>query len=710
MNTSSSAYLAHGQTLQRQGRLAEAAALFRQVLSGEPRNADALHLLGITLGRMGRPEEAVELITAATRLRPSNPVMHANLGNALAEVGRDAEAIKSYERAAKLKPDLVPAHRGRGVVLAKLNRLEASLDSLRRAVGLAPGEAQLHSDLGVTLERLGRRNEALGHLERAVALNPYHVQAHYNRAVVQFDLGRYEQALSSIEQAVQLEPRNAVMLVHRGNTLWALGRAEEALASLDSSLAIAPQQAGVHHQRALILLVLQRHEHALASLDQALALAPERFGPHFHRGVALMALERQAEAIVSFDRALALEPTSAESFNNRGVALQELNRPHDALESFAAAANRKPDYVEAHTNLGNTLKGVGRFHEALESFDRALAIAPSHAPTLWGKSLLKLTQGELEEGWPLYEARLQVDHLRPYQRDFMIPRWLGEPLEGKTLLVHAEQGLGDTLQFIRYVPLLEARGAHVVLEVPPALLELLRSFAMRGTLVGQGEPSPQADYHCPLLSLPLAFQTRLDSIPGGVPYVTAEQTAVQEWRERLSSLPGFKIGLNWQGHVGAEKQPWVRGRSFALACAEPLASVPGVHLVSLQKGVAAEQRTQVGFGPAIEQLTDPMDTGPEALQETAALMSALDLVITSDTSTAHLAGALGVQTWVVLHAIADWRWLLDRSDSPWYPTMRLVRQRTAGDWPEVFGRLARELAVRTHGADPTAPESRSLPD
>ncbi len=693
MNSNTSAHLAQGQALQRQGRLAEAAALFRQVLASEPRNADALHLLGITLGRMGHPQEAVELLTAATRAKPSNPVMHANLGNALCELGREAEGVKSYERAVKLKPDFVPAHRGRGVALAKLDRLEGALESLRRAVRLAPGEAQLHNDLGVVLERLGQKNEALEQFEQAVVLNPYHVEAHYNRAQLELARGRYEQALASIEQAVQLDPRNAVLLAQRGNALWASGRVEEALASYDSSLAIAPGQAEVHHQRGLSLLALERHAEALSSLDRATALAPERFAPHFHRGVVLTALERHAEAMASFDRALALEPTSAESLNNRGVVLQELNRPHDALESFAAAIRHKPDHVEACTNLGNTLKGLGRFGEALDSFDRALAAAPGHAPTLWGKSLLKLTQGELEEGWPLYEARLRLDHLRPYQREFTIPRWSGEEsLEGKTLLVHAEQGLGDTLQFIRYVTLLEERGAHIVLEVPPVLVGLLRSFAMRGTLISRGDALPQADFHCPLLSLPLAFRTRLDTIPGGVPYVAADPAAVQEWRQRLSSLPGLKIGLNWQGHVGAEKQPWVRGRSFALACAEPLVRVPGVRLISLQKGAAAEQRKQVAFGQAIEQLTDPLDTSPAALQETAALMSALDLVITSDTSTAHLAGALGARAWVVLHAIPDWRWLLERPDSPWYPTLRLIRQRTAGDWPEVFDRVARELS------------------
>jgi hypothetical protein len=237
------------------------------------------------------------------------------------------------------------------------------------------------------------------------------------------------------------------------------------------------------------------------------------------------------------------------------------------------------------------------------------------------------------------------------------------------------------------------RGAHVVFEVPGELGRLLRSLPMRGTLLTRGERLPPLDYFCPLLSLPLAFGTQPETIPGGVPYVTADAAAVEAWRERLRAWPGLKIGLNWQGHVGAEKQPWIRGRSFALACAAPLARVPGVSLVSLQKGDAARQRSQVEFGGSLAELTDPLDTGADALMETAALMGALDLVITSDTSVAHLAGALGVPVWVVLQKVPDWRWLLETSDCAWYPTMRLFRQRMTGDWPEVFERVAEELSA-----------------
>lgn len=621
----SAAELAQGHALQRQGRLVEAAAVFQQVIAREPRNGDALHLLGVTLGQMGRPQEAVRLLGAAAEVRPSNPYIQCNFGNALNGIGRYAEAATAFERAATLKPDLLAAHRG--------------------------------------------------------------------RAVAELSQRRYEEALTSIDRALALQPRDAVMIANRGNALRALGRYADALASYDESIALATNDGDVHHSRALALLALERHEEALASLTRAQSLAPDRFGIHFHRGVALSLLHRHAEALASFDQALRLDPGSAEALSNRGVELGHLGRFDEALLAFARAAAVKPDYIDSYANAANTLVACGRRREALEQFDRALRLQPDHAPTLWSKSLLKLALEEYEEGWPLYESRLRLEYLREYRRSFSVPRWTGkQDIAGKRILIHAEQGLGDALQFCRYLPLVEASGAEVVFEAPAALLGLMRSLPFRGALLAQGEPLPaDLDCYCPLLSLPLAFDTRADTIPAKVPYLKAEDSAVASWRQRLGVLPGLKVGLNWQGGAVAERQAWIRGRSFALGSAAPLAQVPGISLISLQKGPAAGQRCEVAFGGAIAQLTDPDDTGAGALTETAALVSALDLVITSDTSVAHLAGALGAPAWVALHSVPDWRWLLERADSPWYPSMRLFRQRAAGDWHELFERIAREL-------------------
>jgi tetratricopeptide (TPR) repeat protein len=689
---SSNRQLAQAVKLDRQGRLAEAVAAYRQVLAGEPRNSDALHLLGIALARMGHTQEAAGMIAAAVQIQPQNFAMQSNLGNALSALGRYPEAVACYDRALARKPDVVTAYRGRGIALLRMGRVDAALSSLEQAVRLAPHDAYAHGDLGVALERANRKQDALRSFKQAIALKSDYAEARHNLGLVEAALGQYAAALASLDRARALQPNRPAIHRDRGNVLLALGRLVEALASYDEAVSSQPNDAAAHHNRGMALTKLERHRDAVPSFDQALRLAPEWFDAHFQRGVALLQLDRCEEALAAFDRALALNEKSAEAFNNRGVALTRMSRPDEALESFARALVCKPDHAEACTNAGNTLKSLKRYAEALDYFDRALSIKPDEPMTVWSQALIKLTLGDFRDGWPLYESRFRVANFIPTQRHFDVPRWSGsEPLEDKTLLVHTEQGLGDTLQFCRYIPVLEARGARVVFEVQPVLQPFLGSLKMRGTLLGCGEPLPRVDLVCPLLSLPLALRTGIDDIPGGMPYVSADAAAVGAFRTRLGSLPGRKVGLNWQGNSATEKQPWLKGRSFPLREAAAIAGLPGVSLVSLQKGEGNEQLDQVQFNAQIAQLTDPHDLGPGGVEDTAALIAALDLIITSDTFVAHLAGALGAPVWVILPFEADWRWLCERDDSPWYPTMRLFRQRRPGDWAEVFERVAREL-------------------
>jgi tetratricopeptide (TPR) repeat protein len=476
-----------------------------------------------------------------------------------------------------------------------------------------------------------------------------------------------------------------------------LKRHAEALASFERGLRLAPDAPATHLWRGKTCLELGQPVEALSSLDRAVDLAPQQFDAHFQRGVALAALERYQESLASFNQALGLDPNSADALNNRGAVLVRLFRPAEALPDFARSVVLKPDLAGGFTNAGIALRGLGRYHEALDHLDRALSIKPDEVTATWTKALLKLALGELRDGWPLYESRLRLPHARRLQRTFAGPRWTGaEPLTGKTLLVYADQGLGDTLQFCRYIPVLEAMGARVVFEVQPTLKPLLRSLAMQGALVGRGETLPEFDLHIPLGSLPLALRTEIDTIPGGVPYLKVDPMAVRSWGERLAALPGRKVGLNWQGNPEAEKFSALEARSFPLGAAAALARVAGVTLVSLQKGRGAEQSSEVEFGGEIIQLTDPLHMGPEEIAaETAAILMGLDLVITCDTALAHLAGALGARVWVVLQAVPDWRWFIERSDSPWYPTMRLFRQRTPGDWAELFERVAAQLAALT---------------
>ena len=680
--------------LEQCGRLDEAIAAYRRLIAFEPENSDALHLLGVALARTSRLQEALAALAAAARLQPDNPYLRLNLGNALSELGRDAEAAAAFERAVALKADLAPAWHAHGRMQLRLKDFSAAERSLAQAARLLPASGSVHSDLGLALERLGRQDEALARFERATVLSPGLAEAHHNRGVLQAAAGAPEEALRSLDRALELQPRQAALHANRGNVLADLGRTAEALASYDLALALERHNASVLRSRGNLLL-REQPEKALASFDAALELEPEDFTAHAQRGVALTLLERPAEALVSFDRALALEPDSAPVLNGRGVALSNLGRTEEAVESFHAALGLAPDNLQALTNGANTLTTLHRHEEALQWFERALAFRPQDPELAWGKSRLLLSRGDFKQGWQLYEARLQLRHLRALQRHSDLPRWLpGQPIGGVTLLVHAEQGLGDTLQFSRLVPLVEARGARVTFEVQPALKQLLGTLALQGELRAAGEELPPFELRTPLLSLPLLLGIELETIPAAVPYLSSDPRRVAAWRDRLAALPGLKVGIAWQGNPETEKQGGFPGRSFRLACAAPLAALPHVTLISLQKGAGSEQRGQVDFAARVLELQDPWVMGVDEVLDTAALMSALDLIVSSDTLTAHMAGALGLPVWVALAANADWRWLLDREDSPWYPTMRLFRQPKAAQWPEVFERMASELQAR----------------
>jgi len=587
----------------------------------------------------------------------------ATLAQALAlhQNGRPDQAIPLYERAIALQPNLAMAYRNRGLALMQLGQSQAALASFEAALRFTPNDYLALNSMGVILLGLGRLSEALTRFDHALALQPNDPTTTHNRGLTLMSLTRYEEARRSFERTLQLAPASVQTWVWRGKCCLELGNGSD----------------------------------ALASLQQAKTLAPKDFSVHFQLGLALARLNRKEEAVASFDAALACNTRSAEAFNNRGAVLVRLFRPVQALPDFQRAIELNPGYVDAHTNFGNALKGLGQYSAALTPFNQALTLRPGDPEATWSKAVLLLALGEWAEGWPLYESRLQREPARRLQREWNRPRWTGqESLAGRSLLVHAEQGLGDTLQFARYIRPLEELGAKVTFEVQPVLIQLLRSLPMQGTLLARGEPLPNTDFHIPLLSLPLALGTRLSTIPGGVPYVSVDPEATRRWGERLAALPGRKIGINWHGNPEAEQLSALQARSFALAAVEPLTRVDGITLVSLQKGAGADQLAGVTFADRIVQLTDPSHMGPaELATETAAILQCLDLVITADTALAHLAGALGVPVWLVLQSVADWRWLVDRTDTPWYPNMRLWRQESAGDWAQVFERIARELAI-----------------
>ncbi len=552
-----------------------------------------------------------------------------------------------------------------------------------RLIRLAP---VLQEAMG--LHRAGRFAEAAELYRRVLKKMPDHFDALYSFALMRMQQGAAQEALALISKAVKAEPRAAPAHCLAGAILNTLGRSKEAIASYDRALAIAPNFAAAWNDRGNTLRLLQRPQDAIASYDRAIAAEPGSAQWHNNRGTALAELTRFAEAIASYDEALRLQPAFAEALNNRGAAHLKFDRPEPAIADLERAIALKPDYAEAVNNRGLALQDLNRHRDALDAHRRALALRPDGAEARYGAATALLALGEFDEGWRGYEARWSKADLAPFRRTFPNPLWLGDrPVEGKTVLLYAEQGFGDAIQFCRYAPMLARRGATVTIEAPRALVDLLGSLPGAPMVVARGDKLPPFDLQCPLASLPLAFATRLHTIPADVPYLAADPARIAKWRERLPPSGRRRIALAWRG------RPYPRDRSVPFAALAPLLSRPDVEFVSLQQELTEDEaRALPGFaslrhvGPEIEDFAD-----------TAALIASADAVVSIDTSVAHLAGALGKPLWLMLIHAADFRWLVGRADSPWYPTARLVRQARTGDWSDVVGRVAGALAEFASG-------------
>ena len=603
---------------------------------------------------------------------------------ALLRQGHLDAAELAYAEVLKERPDDFLAVHRLACIAMQTGRHPQALGLLRRAVALNPDSAAAHRNLGAVLMRLERPREALASYDRAIGLEPDCAQTHGTRGSLLCGLKRYEEAIAEFDRAVALQPAWPRLQSARAATLALAGRVEEALLGYDVALRLDSGNAAAHRERGTLLLALDRPDEALPSLERAAALEPDNEHVHNSRGSALRALRRNAEALTSWDRALELNPQYAEVYVNRGPALQDLERPDEALASCEQAIALQPGCAAAHLNRGGALRELNRLEESLASIERAIALDPGCAPARCNAGLLRLQLGRFDSGWSLYAQRPDALAAAAWPQ----PLWRGhERLRDKTLFVHSEQGFGDTIQFCRYALLAEARGARVVLSVYAPLGRLMRSLSRTIQILGESEKPEQFDFHCPLLSLPLAFRTTLETVPRMQHYLSAEPDRVARWQQRLGN-EGFKIGICWQGNPRNAADV---GRSPPLALFAPLAAVPGVRLISLQKHHGTEQLAAMRARMTVEELGGEFDAGRDAFLDAAAVMESLDLIISSDTAIAHLAGALGRPTWLVLKHVSEWRWLVNRDDSPWYPAHRLFRQSRRGDWEGVFARVHRAL-------------------
>jgi len=513
------------------------------------------------------------------------------------------------------------------------------------------------------------------------------VQRIFADAIRHHQARRLHDAIACYQKTIDLKPDFPDAHNNMGVALREQGRLTEAVACYRRAVNLKPDYPDAHSNLGAALQAQGRLDEAVACYQRAINLKPDFADAYNNLGTVLQAQGRLAEAVACCQRAIDLKPDFAIACCNLGAALQAQDRLDEAVAGYQKAIKLKPDYPQAYIGLGSTLQRQGRLAEAVTCFRKVIELRPDDPDAHNNLAMTLLMRGEMAAGWAEYEWRWKTPQMIRHRRDFANPQWSGEAAEGRTLLIHAEQGFGDTVQFCRYAPLAAARGLRVIMDVPTPLVRLMRSLAGVDLVVAHGDEPPQFDLHCPMLSMPLALGTTLETIPGAVPYLQADGAQVGMWHSRLATMAKKdpRIGLAWAGNPRNHSPTWAavdRRRSLALDRLAPLFGLAGLHFFSLQK-----DRSEV---PVDFPLTDLMNE-MEDFADTAALIANLDLVISVDTAVVHLAGALGKPVWMLDRFESDWRWLIGRRDSLWYPTLRLYRQPYPGDWESVLADVARDL-------------------
>jgi tetratricopeptide (TPR) repeat protein len=738
-------------------QLSEAEALYRQVLASQPNHPDALHLLGVLASQVKRHDMAVNLISRAVQVNPNVPEFHLNLGVALDESGRTDDAISSYNRALAIKPDYPQALSNLSNALRKKGRLQEAINACRQAIAILPDFPEAHNNLGNALQAVGAWNEAVAHFQQALALRPNFPQTYANLGAVLLEMhrvdesieasrraialasnfgdpynnlgrallekGQVDEAILACRQAVVLLPNVPEPLYNLGNALATKGHHQEAITCFNQYLQLRPGTPELFNNLGNALHGARRFDKAIESYRQAIALAPTFVQAWSNLGNTLHEIHLEDQAIEACRQALLLAPDLVEAHSNLGNALQESGRVDESIPCYHQAIALNPLYPDAHNNLGNALYVKGQLEDAIECYKKALSLRPKYAAALnnmanalcclgnieaaidsckkglelqpdfaaghWSLGLMLLMLGRLEEGWKEYEWRWKVRELK-LSLNFPQPLWDGSPLNGKRILLHAEQGFGDTIQFIRYFDWVRKQGGRIVLACQPEMYDLMKVQGGCEQILTMDQPLPQFDVHCPLLTLPKIWGTTLENIPAEVPYLKVDEEMKQKWGERMKAAAGdrLKIGIAW---AGRPTHPNDRNRTFPLSMLAPLAEARNVWFCSLQKGEASKQTKNPPPGMDVVDWMEEVNN----FNESSALIANLDMIISADTSVVHIGAALAKPTWVFIPFVPDWRWLLKREDTPWYPTMRLFRQPGIGKWEEPLAAVVKALKEKT---------------
>lgn len=599
----------------------------------------------------------------------------------LLQSGHADEATRILADLLAREPDNADALALTGLAHAHRNENEEAARFMSRSLALNPHHAATQFNHANVLRKLGRWSDAEQAYARVIALKPDHMEARRNRGHMLAEMKRDAEALAVLDR---VPTENIQTLTLRAKLRLNAGRTSDAFADFELIVALDPQNWEAWNNRGILLDKVERYEDALQSYDRALALAPNDHNVLHNRGAALLCLSRFDDALPLFEHLIATDPDHADNWSCHGVALASLMRLEEALTSFEKGLELDPDSLRARNGKGMALVALGRLDEAILEYKKAAALHVGNPMTHGNLAFAELASGNLPDGFANYEWRRKDGPIGKGQRNYPQPEWAGESLAGKTLLLHPEQGLGDVVQFARFVPRLIAQGARVIVETPPALATLLGSLAGNPTIIRTGDAPPPFDLHAPLMSLAHKLAITLDTIPAEIPYLNPDETKRAAWRERLATLKGKRVGICWSGHR-IHRNDHARSTSFATFA--PVLEADDISFVSLQREVREADEPQLRATPNV---TDWMSEVAD-FADTAALIAELDLVITVDTSVAHVAGAVGKPVWILITSAPDWRWLLNRDSSPWYPTARLFRQTKLGEWNGVIASVRSAL-------------------
>jgi tetratricopeptide (TPR) repeat protein len=676
------------------GRLTEVALGYQRTLAANPRHPQALVGMCLVALASNQAEAAVEMATAAVEAAPAMITAWVALGQAFKAAGRREPAERAYGRAIRLDGMNELARLGLGELKIATGHFEEAIQEFELALRRKPALVAAHLGLGNALAVSGRNQEALERYQHALSLRPRLPEAEFAAGFVLARLGRVKEAETRYRRALVERPDFAAAWMNLGHLLREQGREAYAEAALKRAVELRPDLVAGWINLAILERERRRPAQAEAHLRKAFQMNPEQVETHI-AWCQFRAAEKDLSGAWGWLRwTLARDPDQPEAVNMRGILLHTEGRFAEAIEAFDRA--EALGHCAAPSNRGNSLLDMGRMEEALRSHQLAVERDPHHAGARYNLALTQMRMGDWEHGWAGYEARWRFREVHRAPRAFAQPRWQGEALEGRRILVHAEQGLGDSIQFCRYATLVVARGGYPILQVQEPVERLLRSLAVvRGAQAETallGGPLPEFDLECPLMSLPAVFETTPDTVPwagaylGAAPKLVAEKRVLfPDVRPGLAGRRPLRVGLAWAGNPGYKAD---RLRSIEFSALLPLLRVPGVTWISLQKGPPAEQiAAAIGSVFVWDGSSHDRD-----LAETAALAATLDLVISTDTCIAHLAGAIGKPVWILLPHLGDWRWMQEIETTPWYPTARLLRQPSPGDWSSVVDRAAGDLA------------------